>query len=380
MNWVKKLFLEFVAWRVFLFVPLILSYPLIKIRQGFEYTTSLHYILLHSFLSNFLLYPWANFDGVYYLTIASAGYTVDNSGFFPLYPALIKVFSLNNSAFSPYQFFTGLILSSLFIFFGIIAFYKLLRMDFNKKTAFLAVSALLFFPTSFYLASIYPESLFFMLLIMSFYFARKGNWLLSGVCGILLTATRIVGIAIFPALLFEFYVQNKELFSKKIIPVFLSPVGLVSYFFYDYLNFGNFFQFAKAQGGLHNNRSVGEIVLFPQTLYRYFKIITSLNHSQYEWWIAILELLAFIFAALMMYIAWKKKVRISYLIFALIAFLIPTQTGTFTGLPRYVLVLFPIFIAVALIKNKYIKIIYVLVSIVLLIILFILFSKGYYVA
>lgn len=375
----RKIISGFIAWRLFLFVPLILSYFLIPIRKGFEYTTLPHYLSIHSILNNFLLYPFANFDGIYYLTIASAGYTVDNSGFFPLYPILIKIFGLNSFTFSVQQFLIASLLSSLFIFLGVVAFYRLLRIDFDNKIAFLTILSVFIFPTSFYFASIYPESLFFMLLIASFYFARKANWLFSGICAVLLTATRIVGIAIFPALLFEFYLQNKTFFSKKIIPVFLSPIGLMSYLWFDFVNFGNFFQFAKAQGALHNNRSES-LIFFPQTIYRYFKIFFTINFSQFEWWIALLELFSFIFACVMLYVAWKKKIRISYILFSVIALLIPASTGTFTGMPRYILILFPIFISIALVKSKYIKIIYVVISIILLILLFTLFSKGYYIA
>ena len=375
----RKILSAFILWRTLLFVPLVSSYFFIPIRKGFEYTTLAHYLNIHSILNNFLLYPWANFDGVYYLTIAHAGYTVDNSGFFPLYPILVNIFSLNSSVFSTPQFFVGLILSSVFLFLGLFYFYKLLNLDYKKNISFESLLFLLLFPTSFYFAAVYPESLFFFLTVSSFYFARKGEWLISGICALLLCATRIVGIAIFPALLFEFYIQNKTLFSKKIIPVLLSPIGLVSYFFYDYLNFGNFLQFAKAQESLHNNRAQN-LILFPQTIYRYFKIFSTLRVSEFEWWIALLELFSFIFACVVLYVAWKKKVRVSYILFSVFALFIPASTGTFTGMPRYILILFPMFIALALIKNKLIKIAYVVISIILLIILFMLFSKGYYIS
>lgn len=375
----RKIFSVFIVWRILLFVPLVLSYFYLPIRKGFEYTTLAHYLSAHSILNNSLLYPWANFDGVYYLTIAHAGYTVDNSGFFPLYSIFIKIFGLNSATFSIQQFLTAAVLSSTFLLLGLIFFQKLINIDYKQNISFNTLLFLLLFPTSFYFAATYPESLFFFLSIASFYFARKGNWVLSGISATLLTATRIVGIAIFPALLFEFYLQNKTFFSRRIIPIFLAPLGIISYFWYDHLNFGNFFQFAKAQVALHNNRSE-HLILFPQTIYRYFKIFFMMNFSQFEWWIALLEFISFVFASAMIYVSWKKKIRLSYILFSIIALLIPASTGTFTGMPRYVLILFPMFIALALIKNKFIKAAYVIISIILLIVLFMLFSKGYYIA
>ncbi len=72
----------------------------------------------------------------------------------------------------------------------------------------------------------------------------------------------------------------------------------------------------------------------------------------------------------------------SYLIFMVLAFIAPTLTGTFSSLPRYALVLFPSFILLSLWAEKYrwIKILYPLLAIPLLIFCLILFTRGYWVA
>jgi hypothetical protein len=143
---------------------------------------------------------------------------------------------------------------------------------------------------------------------------------------------------------------------------------------------GDTFYFIQAQGDFQNNRSVTSLVFIPQTIFRYINILTTLSPGIFEWWIALLEISTFIFVSIMFFVAWKKKIRISYILFALICFLIPVSSGTFTGLPRYALVLFPIFIAIALIENKVIKICYSTIGFILLFLLFMLFSKGYYIA
>lgn len=367
----------FLTWRILLFLPLILSEKLLLPRPGFDYTSPFHFLTTNNVASNFLLYPWGNFDGIYYLYIAKAGYTIDNSGFFPLYPLLIKIFSVGESSI---QFYVALILSSVFFFLSLIMFYKLIKLDYENNTAISAILAILVFPTSFFFASIYSESFFLFLLVSSFYFARKKKWILSSLFGVLLTATRIVGIAILPALLFELYMQEKTFLSKKIIPILLTPLGLAAYSLFNFVNFGNAFQFITAQGTLLNNRSVDQIILFPQTVLRYLKILTTISPSIYEWWVALLELSSFSFAAVLLYTAWKKKVRASYILFALIAFAIPVSSGTFSALPRYILVLFPMFIVLALIKNKWIKLSYFVLAPILLFVLFMLFSKGYFTA
>lgn len=332
---------------------------------------------------HFLLSPWANFDGIYYLFIAASGYTVDNSGFFPLLPLIIKalIFPFGNlQPLDTQEFFIAFVLVSVIAYFAIYFFYKLVKLDYPQNIAKWSVAFLLVFPTSFYLASIYSEGLFLLLLFISFYFARKKNWVLSAIAGALLTATRFVGVGIFPALLFEFWVLEKTFFSKKIFPLFLVPAGLISYMWYNFINWGNPLLFIEAQGNLANSRSVDQVIFPLQTVFRYFKILFQFPANQYEWWIALLELSIFIFVSILLFIAWKKKVRTSYLIFSVFVFLVPTLTGTLTALPRYVLPIFPVFIALTLVENKILKAIYLTVGIILLFILFALFSKGYFVA
>lgn len=373
----KFIFLSYIFWLSFLFFIIIFCKNFIPYRQGQEFTNILH-TTSESILSLSPLYPWANFDGVHYLAIAKYGYTTD-AGFFPLYPVMIKLFNYLTGDY----FLSGLILSNLFFITGLIIFYRLIKLDFSKEIAYQSVIFLLIFPTAFFFTAIYSESLFFLLLVLTFYFARKKMWFLASLTGMLLSATRIVGALILPALIWEFYVLEKDNLRanlKKFIPLLLIPLGLFSYMLFNFMNFGNPLYFIKAQGMLSNNRSVDQIILFPQTLFRYFKIITTVSSQQFEWWIALLEICISLLVLCLLLIAYKQKIRFSYIIFSLLALLVPLSTGTLSGMPRYVLVAFPVFISIALIKNRLFKFVYSVVCVFLLIILWILFSKGYYVA
>ncbi len=381
---IKRLILLFLSWRIFLFIPLIVSNYFLHPREGFGYTLTLYFLDKSSPIANLFLYPWGNFDGIYYLLIAAQGYTI-NAGFFPFFPLSIRIVTsifgpaVAGLPFDPRQYFTALILVSIYFFLAIIAMHKLILIDYKKNIAFSSIILMLVFPTSFFFATIYSESLFLLLTLLCFYFARKKKWFLASVFGALLAATRIVGIAIIPALLYEFMKSEKSFLKMKILPLLLVPLGLLAYMVFNFFKWGNALYFVQAQGNLQNNRTVNSIILFPQTIYRYAKILTSVSAAQYEWWIALLEISVFIFAGAFLFIAWKKKVRFSYILFSALAFLIPASTGTFSGLPRYVLVLFPIFIALALLENKALKIFYSIISVALLFILFMLFSKGYFI-
>lgn len=377
----RKFFFFFLAWRLLLFLPLIVGYLFIPYRAGYDYTNLWKFIQPYWPVDNFLLFPWANFDGAHYLSIAAQGYNNDE-GFFPFFPIVIRVVATlfgGGETFSASYFFAGLAVANVAFFGSLFFLHKLLRIDYKETVAKKSILFLLLFPTSFFFASIYSESLFLLLALASFYYARKKQWLLASIAGMLLSATRIVGISILPALAIELYLQEKKLLTRNVFFLLLIPLGLVSYMYYNAVTFGHEFAFLEAHTKLGTNRS-DVIVLFPQTIVRYINILATLTSSQFEWRIALLELCVFFFASALLFTAWKKKVRASYLVFAILSFLIPVSSGTFTALPRYIVILFPIFITLALIKNKWLQNVYIIVGALLLFILLMLFSRGYFVA
>lgn len=380
---IKKIALLFLAWRIFLFLPILASNILLSPRIGYGYTLLTYFLEKGSVLSNFLIYPFGNFDGVYYLLIAAQGYTV-NAGFFPLFPLLINVstrlLGANILSFDPRQYSVAATLVSLLFFASIFVLYKLIKLDYKESIAIWSIIFLLIFPTSFFFATIYSESLFLLLSLLCFYFARKNKWIWAGIAGALLSATRLVGIAMWPVLIYEYFKNEKNKTLGKLLSICLAPLGLIAYAIYNLQKWGNPFYFIQAQGNFQNNRSVDSIILFPQTMFRYIKILFTLQPIVYEWWVALFELSFFLFALALFYIAWKRKIRISYLIFGILCFLVPISSGTFSGLPRYILPIFPLFITIALIKNKTFKIIYLSTSITLLFIFFMIFSKGYFIS
>lgn len=377
--------LSFIIWRFLLFIPLWASDQKLNYRSGYEYTNIAKVAepAVYSTLNKLYLAPFANFDGIHYLTIAGNGYT-NNFGFFPLYPMAIKALSILFLASNPFDltyFFSGFLISNITFFLSLIIFYKLLLLDYKEKQTKQILLSVLVFPTSFFFGSLYSESLFLLFLFLSFYFARKKQWVLASICGFGLTLTRLVGIFIFPILLYEYFRVSKEPLSKFFKSgLWTIPSGLIGYSIYNYISQKDFFYFIHAHGNLFNNRTVDSIVLFPQTIYRYIKILILNSRAEFEWWIALVELGSFVFAIFALYFAWKKKVRLSYILFSAFAVLIPASSGTFSALPRYILAAFPIFIVLGISSNKWIRTLYFGVSIALLFALLFFFSKGYFIA
>ncbi len=380
----KRILLVFSIWRILLFLLAYLATFILPFTPRFPYSEAL---LIPS-----LLPPWiwsfANFDGVHYITIATRGYSAQfTQVFFPLYPLLISpIVYLFSDKFA---IISGLIISNLAFLLSLYLFTKLILLDYSPKIMFWTLIFLLTFPTSFYFGGLYSESLFFLFIIGSFYAARKKRWWLAGILGALASATRLVGIFLLPALLWEYYHQNKiknknllsfifYLLSSPIL--YLVPLGLISYMLYLQLAFGDWLYFWHIQPIFGAERSGTSIILLPQVFFRYLKILLSVPFTIESFFIPLTELLSTTLAIMLLFVAWKKRVRISYIIFSSLAVLVPTLTGTFSSMPRYILIAFPLYIVLGSIKSPFVKIILLTVASLLLGFLLILFTRGTWVA
>lgn len=319
---------------------------------------------------------WANFDGRHFLNIASDGYANFDFAFFPLYPLFINVMSF---VLPISKIYLGILISLTTLLLAVIVIYKIIKLDFKEKLAYPAITFLLFFPLAFFYQAVYPDSLFILLSTTSFYFARKKNWFLSGIFGGLTVLTRLSGIALLPALVLEWYVQNRKrvLIDIRILGLLFVPLGLILYMLYLQIFHGDFLLFQKAMIAWRQN----EFVFPPQIIFRYLKIFLTVDMGLLVYWVAVLEFLTFfLYMGLAIYV-WKK-IRSSYGLFMVVLLLLVTFTGTFAGTPRYLLHLFPAFLAIALLvkKRPILRFLLIMTFLVLGFILTGLFTRGYFVS
>src|SRR3989338_903921 len=330
------------------------------------------------------LFSWANFDGEHYLSISIFGYKGLEQAFFPVFPALISFFAKPFAAnlFSSLLSSTivGIFIANISFVLALIFLFELITLDYPKKIALFTIAILLLFPTSFFFGAVYNESLFLLLSVLSFYCARKNRWFLSSVFLCLSAATRVFGILLFPALLIEAYKQRVG-FSKAVWLI-LIPLGLGIYMTYLYLTVGDPIAFYT------NQRLVGEqhqqgFTLLPQVYFRYIKMIFTVDKMNPIYQTIWLEFfISLLFLSFPIY-GYFKKIRLSYLFFALGGFILPTIQGSFSSSPRYILILFPSFLALALFLNnlpKIFRLVYILFSAIILTVETALFLMGYWVA
>ncbi len=337
--------------------------------------------LNYSIAPNF--FGLANFDGEHYLSIAIFGYKGLEQAFFPLYPLLIsflsKPFSYDLLSSIINSIMVGVIISNIAFFFSLIVLYKLLIIDFSKRTVLLTITLITFFPTSFYFGAVYNESLFLLLTVLAFFNARKGNWFLASFFGMLASTTRIFGIFLLPAFLLEAYLQKKY---QQLFWVMLIPLGLGFYMYYQYLTVSDPLAFYHLQDLVGEQRQ-SSLVLLPQVYFRYLKMLGTFNDYNPINQTILFELTVGIFFFILPIYGYFRKIRISYLLYAFMVFIITTVQGSFSSLPRYCLVFFPSFIAFALWLDQFpklVKIVFIMSMIVLMMFETALFLRGYWIA
>ncbi|HVZ58654.1 MAG TPA: mannosyltransferase family protein [Patescibacteria group bacterium] len=327
--------------------------------------------------------PLANFDGVHYLSIAQHGYFQFEQAFFPLFPLLIALLTrLSHLSY----FASGEFVVVTSLIFALVYFWKLVRIDFSSEKSDLAVVFLLLFPTAFYLASIYTESLFLGLVFASLYYLRRKMLLVASLLGLLASATRVVGVLLVIPFAVELHwlCDQKSLLSwvtiKRFYPLLIIPLGLLGYMGFLWEKYQDPLLFFHSQSAFGANRSSGKIILLPQVLFRYTKIFLTVTPHSIDFWIALLEMITLVLVGIGIFWAWKAKIRLSYILFSASSLLLPTLTGTLSGLPRYALASFVIFIWLGQLQSKTGKIIVMILFLLLQLILVALFFRGYYIA
>lgn len=374
----KEIFKIVLGWRLILFVIAIPAIFLITPHTRFTNLTEL------PSASN-IFSMWSNFDGLHYIDLAKYGYgyqqkTDMDYAFFPLYPLAMHAFNFFGSYLA-----SGLILSHIFLILALFYLYKLINIDQKAKIARSAIYLLLLYPASFFFGSVYTESLFLLLIVLSFYSARKNNFFLAGIFAALASATRITGIFIWPALVYEFWLHYGKSIKKSLTPyalwLLLPPLGLLSYMRFQAFKTGDPFFFIHIQSNF-TGRSVDKLIMIYQVFFRYAKMMIFINHADPLFYTVLLELLSATLILAVLFFSFKK-IRFSYWIFILLSYFLPTFTGTFMSMPRFTIVLFPVFIYLALWLDKqhpFIRIAYYTACAILTILGVAFFTRGYFVA
>lgn len=315
-----------------------------------------------------LFEAWSIWDAPHYLDIADNWYVSEGEDanwivFLPLYPLLIRIID----AVSPLGIlFSGYLVSFLGAVVASIAFYKLLLLDLPKKTALISMGALFLFPTSFFLFLPYPESIFLALVLLTFYFARKGNFILAAVFAMLSTATKIAGLALIPVIFIEIILHHTKSakpvnFYRMFLVLNLPIVGFLAYLWINYVTHGDIFYFQGVQSANWGTE--------------FSPLITGMNQAwgftadpefETRMYLGFGQIGAFVLALFTTVFAYFK-LRKSYFVYSAAILLIYSSMSFWLSFPRYLLSLFPLFIIVGVLsRNRMLAVLWFTLSVILL--------------
>jgi hypothetical protein len=390
---IKKILSVFVVWRVLILMLALAGIYLLPLRKTFTAYSQ-------EFGRNFpyFVWIWGNFDGYHYMKVAQQGYNPARLPFFPFYPLSVRFMHL---VFHFPFLISGLIVSHITFIISLIVLYQLLKIDKRQNLWLYFFATLIFFPTSYSYGAVYNDSLFLLLASLTLLFGRRKQWFYATLAGVLTTLTRLNGLALCFFVLAEYLFPLDEIYKNsfsvkknialikkrlnplqilksKIFITILIPLTYFGYLLYIQLKFGDWRLIYKAMDVWRQN--VPTVPL--QVFWRYLKIILFYPQRDIIYLVALIELFFVIFYIAIIIYSFKK-IRFSYWLFLIVSILIPATTGTFAGMPRYGLHMYPLYLSVAILlskSNTIIRIIYFLISLLLMLAAITLCTRGYFIA
>lgn len=323
-----------------------------------------------------LMDQFNRWDAPHYIHIAENWYaSVGEPGlfivFFPLYPILIRLTTFNHH----YVNLSALIVSNVASIAAAILLFKLVRLDFKRDVAVRSVLYLSIFPTAYFLSAIYTESLFLALTIGCFYFGIRGKWPIAGSLGFLASLTRITGLALFPALAFEYLSQRGwRLRNVKANSLWLAliPAGFGIYLLINHQVYGDLLAFMVVQREHWFQRLAppweGLLGAWKDSMWRDPIGAFMIGYNQIAF--ALLGLFATVWG--------YSRLRTSYPVYMYLVWLMSTSTSFLISVPRYVMAMFPMFILFGLIDRGWLKLVIATVFMVLLGMFTVMFSIGWW--
>ncbi len=369
-------------------------------------------------IAHWLVEPFRNWDGTWYHLVATDGYDpglAATSAFWPLYPWLMNLGS-QLTGWSPQTI--GYLISNIAFYFALYFLYRLVTLDFDASVAQRTIWALALFPTAFFFTAIYTESLFLLLVVAALYYARRGEWLVAGIIGLLGALTRSAGVMIlapFAVLFIQQYGWSIRRWFPRAFAAALPALGPVIFGWYLTTKDLKFFDWADQQWQW-NRFSATPWRTFDCTLngceaeVRFISGTTGPSYvNPIDWgWVGqlfdnlnwgfitssefrfrfgeshVLELIVTVLAIILV-VAGLRLVPLYYTVLVIPALIVPLLTPSsvnpLMSMPRFVLPLFPLFVVAALlIRNHRVGLALASVSSFLLVILTMQFALWYWVS
>lgn len=325
-----------------------------------------------------LFSPLTKWDAVHYMAIAIDGYGQGYPGldriemrpaFFPLYPGIVRVFS-GFAASRGLALIVAYVVSLACFFGALTLLHRLTTIEVGERLARPTLMLLAFFPAALFYGIPYSESLFLLLAVGAFLAARTGHWAVAGIVLALASASRFPGLfLVVPVAILYLYGPRSDSepeFDDGFWPryrlrgdlawLLLAPVGLIAFSVYLHFVVGNAFAWNDAQA-VFNRHTVDPFSGAWAGISEAGKSIWQLAHGNYAWSFAV-NLMQFV-AVVFWIVAAIGVLRVlpfaygTWVLLSLVpVFISQNPNLPFWSSPRFVAVLFPIFIWLATVCER----------------------------
>ncbi len=298
--------------------------------------------------------PFAQWDSGWYLNIAARGYAAnqnipDGSGhlqsglvFPPVFPGLIRAAS--DVLGTPHM--AALLIVFVALAVGLVGLYRLVELQWDRRVAGWSVVLLLAFPPSFFFGVVYSDAIVFAAVVWAFLFARQRQWWPAGVCIAIAGLTKTVAFVAVIALLVELWGARRRDARRDALSaagIVVPPlVALCGWMGYQWRAFGDPFRFVAAES------QWGRALAPPwRSIANGFNDVVSQHFLQAST-PYFLDLLAIpVLLAVIVY-GFRRGMPRSWLVYTGLVLIALTCSDTLLSVDRYVLMVFPVFVAAAL--------------------------------
>lgn len=298
---------------------------------------------------------WNRWDAPHYLRLAEVGYVQSSPPpdtddplfvvFFPFFPLAVRIVSLA---------LQNLVLSALVVSFAASVgagyfLFRLVALDADEAVAWRAVLLLFSFPTAYFLAAPYTEALFLFAVLASVHAARTGAWAGAGVAGALATGTRVVGIALAPALLAEVFASRAGVRDhvRRLAWISLAAAGLLTYLAINQIVYGNPLWFLEVQRAHWFQRLVPPWQPVQDAI---AALIAGGNDFTFTFIYGGRVAGALVASALLC--GAVRRLRLPDVLYGWTGFALVLSAAWLISLPRYLLVLYPLFVVGARLSRR----------------------------
>jgi hypothetical protein len=316
------------------------------------------------------LSPLARWDAVWYLRIADSGYGDSSTrvAFFPLYPLLVRAVGELGGGEPGGRLIAAYLISLAAFLAALVLFYRLTSLELGRQLAAPALLLLAVFPASLYFGAPYSESLFLLASVGAFYAARTGRWAWAGAAVGAAAATRSAGILLVLPLAVLWWTQDGERRARQVAWLALGPACLGAYALYLGLVQGDSLAFLDVQDAWYRELA-GPLGGVWDGLVAAFEGARQLLSGSREpvyfeaaggdpFRVAAINLmlLGFLVFALVACVGVWRRLSPAYGVWVTAALLLPLSFPVgpqpLMSLPRFLAVLFPIFMWLALVCEE----------------------------